>query len=134
MTIYTIGYGGLKGFEELRAIMEEKQITHLLDVRTKPTAWCEAFSGRSLVKHLGDRYVFMGDRLGGMGEIDQSAIEELARTHEGKRFLLMCAEKDPAKCHRHYEIAARLLKLGVVVIHLCAGQEIPADTMEGGLL
>lgn len=115
--------------EDIMRVLEAFGIDILVDVRTKPTAWCEAFSGRSLRKHLGSRYEWAGDKLGGMAEIDESAIEELAERQKGSRLLLMCAEKDPVKCHRHQEIARRLLAYGVVAVHVVNLEERPADTV-----
>jgi len=111
-------------------LMEEKQITTLMDVRSKPTAWCNTFSGKNLEKVFDRQYSFMGDLLGGKKEIDERAIESLAILQKYARFLLLCAEKKPWECHRHYEIALRLLKYNVVVVHLMDGKEYPANQMD----
>jgi uncharacterized protein (DUF488 family) len=126
--IYTIGYGGLKNLQELIDIMDTKGIGKLVDVRSKPTAWCNFFKGSTLKKALADRYEWAGDRLGGLKPvIDEGEIKDLAKRNKGSVLLLMCSEKDPARCHRHYEIAFRLLDYGVVAVHLVNLQEYPAD-------
>ena len=113
----------------------EKRITTLMDVRTKPTAWCNAFTGRNLKKVFGMKYSFMGNLLGGEGQINEKDIEALSIIQTNERLLLLCAEKDPAKCHRHYEIAVRLLKYGIVVHHLVGDKEVMAtDINEQGRL
>ncbi|MBI5191250.1 MAG: DUF488 domain-containing protein [Nitrospirae bacterium] len=127
--IYTIGYGGMKNVDQLIKIMDDKDITRLIDVRTVPRAWCNAFSKPALQDKLGERYEWLGFKLGGLYEIKEDAIAELSRRHQGERLLLMCAEKDPASCHRHQQIARRLLKYGVIAVHLIGKQEYPADQM-----
>jgi uncharacterized protein (DUF488 family) len=126
--IYTIGYGGLRNLQELIEIMDRKKIGKLVDVRSKPTAWCNYFKGSTISKALGERYEWVGDRLGGLGTaIEEKDIEALAKRNKGNTLLLMCSEKDPARCHRHYEIASRLLDYGVVAVHLVNLHEYPAD-------
>lgn len=134
--IFTIGYGGLKRLDELVNVMEERKVDCLLDVRSKPTAWCNDFAGHTMKKRLGPRYRWVGDILGGLGEILEINIQALVRDGRYRTLLLMCAEKDPARCHRHYEIARRLMDYGVVAIHIVNLQEFPADKVpikEGGL-
>ncbi len=134
--IYTIGYGGLRNLQELIDIMDRKKIGKLVDVRSKPTAWCNHFKGSTLRKSLGERYEWAGDRLGGFNPIDESEIAALAKRNKGNTLLLMCSEKDPARCHRHYEIARRLMAYGVVAVHIVNLQEFPADNVpikKGGM-
>lgn len=89
----------MRGLEELINITDEHGITTLVDVRTKPYAWCNDFTGRTLSKALGERYEWLGYKLGGLADIDEDAIEELAGQHEGRRLLLMCAEKESTRCY-----------------------------------
>ncbi len=133
--IYTIGYGGLRNLQELIDIMDRKKIGKLVDVRSRPTAWCNHFKGSTLRKALGERYEWAGDRLGGFNPIDEKDIEALAKRNKGNTLLLMCSEKDPARCHRHYEIARRLMEYGVIAVHIVNLQEFPANKVpirEGG--
>ena len=96
-------------------------------MRSKPTAWCNYFKGSTLKKSLGERYEWAGDRLGGFKPIDEKEIEPLAKRNKGNILLLMCSETNPARCHRHYEIASRLPDYGVVAVHLVNLHEYPAD-------
>ena len=87
-------------------------------------------------KRLGQKYRWVGDILGGLSEILEMNIQALVRDGRYRTLLLMCAEKDPARCHRHYEIARRLMDYGVVVVHIVNLQEFPADKVpikEGGI-
>jgi uncharacterized protein (DUF488 family) len=93
-------------------------------------------------------YVFLGDRLGGRiqdpecfigkvippkggnfaSAVDYGVLREKAWFNEGIEALLalaersrtsiMCAEEDPAKCHRSILIGRRLAELGHQVVHL----------------
>lgn len=140
--IYTVGYGGFRKLEQLKEMMEEKRIDVLVDVRTSPKAWCNEFYGHSLAREFGLRYVWKGKELGGLdGRISEAAISEVARLGERQNILIMCAEKDPARCHRHYEIAARLYRKGITAVHLIPGPSgvrevradyIPFDRPKGG--
>ncbi len=127
--IYTIGYGGMKSIDELKTVIkdEKKGIELLFDVRSKPLSRRVIFNRAYLEKEFAWCYRWQGLTLGGMAPIAESSIKDLA--NRSAAILLMCAEKDPAKCHRHYDIAVRLLKYGVVCIHLFDGKEIPADKL-----
>ena len=68
--------------------------------------------------YTGCRYVFLGKELGGKRQEDdetvltlpifQEGCERLLREAVGNRIVLLCSEKDPAKCHRTYWISRAL--------------------------
>lgn len=115
-TIYTIGYQG-RTVEELHQAMAQHHIELLIDVRSKPYGRLTAFN-RKRLEALIPGYRWMGDRLGGFGEITDQAIADLAALAQSSRVLLMCMERDPLQCHRQYELAARLQNHGFKAIHL----------------
>jgi len=134
--LYTIGYGGMSNAGQLKEIMEENGIDLLVDVRTSTRAWSNEFNGTHLAKFFGTQYVWMGERLGGLKPVDPVALNDLYQIQDGRKVLIMCSEKDPAQCHRHYWIAAAMMKRGIVATHLIyKGQPTTADLVpivEGG--
>ena len=123
MMIYTIGYQNMKTTEELLKDLQKHHINLLMDVRSKPYGWNPQFHKDYLEDFLpkhGIAYWWMGEYLGGYGEIKESAIEMLAgyASQENKIICLMCMEADPDKCHRKSEIARRLEAYGVSATHL----------------
>lgn len=133
--IYTIGYGGLKSHEELEAIMKQHGISLLIDIRSKPHSrrWSKdapSWDKKDLQARFGARYVHYPD-MGGLGfdsgeteylrwcriaEIDIKRIEEIISSDT--RVILMCAEKDPNRCHRKSFAGAAFESKGYQVIHL----------------
>ena len=143
-TIYTIGYGH-RSIEEFIGLLHEYRIRYLIDVRSAPySKFRPDFSKAALQRHLVDaaiRYVFMGDQLGGRPEGSEYYLEDgkvrydLLRESEGfreglgllrkasglpYRVAVMCAEANPARCHRGKLLAPALRDAfaGVQVIHI----------------
>ncbi|WP_406657829.1 DUF488 domain-containing protein [Methanolobus sp. ZRKC2] len=130
---YTIGYGN-RSFDEFLEILLENRITNLVDIRRYPQSTFEDFNKESLEKALpknGIRYVHC-EGVGGMRDSKyveymgtdefRSSFEKLqeliSRVKEsGGRIVLMCAEKNPKGCHRHY-LSNKLEENNVEVIHL----------------
>ena len=142
MPIYTIGYGA-RTLEEFVALLQERQIQFLLDVRSKPySRYKPEFSKAELEQHLkaqGIRYIFMGDQLGGQpadsdcytagGKVDyekikrkpfyQDGIGRLQQAWQQKQpVVLMCSEGKPENCHRSKLIGETLADLGIEVAHI----------------
>ena len=84
-------------------------------------------------------YLFMGDRLGGRysdpgllfpdGNVDYRKVQDTERFKEGigqllsiigtgKMIALMCAEKEPERCHRFALISPVLQSMGISVVHI----------------
>ncbi len=129
--IYTVGYEG-KTAEEFIKLLLDKDVTHLIDVRSISKSAKDGFSGEELKDSLFGKsimYVHMPG-LGGMVDGDyrnlmerkewMKAFSELKALAEKGPTVIMCLEKDPAKCHRRY-IAEKLEDEGWEVIHIGKG-------------
>lgn len=139
--IYTIGYGA-RQLDEFLAVLHERQIQYLLDVRTSPySRYKPEFSKQALQAFLennGIRYLFLGETLGGQpkaancytdGKVDydklaqqpffREGIERLhTASHQGQQVVLMCSEGKPETCHRSKLIGKVLAAEGVEVLHI----------------
>ncbi len=123
---YTIGYQGLKSIYNLKEIMDKHGINLLLDVRSKPNT--RRFSKKELEQKFGDTYTSKTEMGGFDHELDQfnewcevaaAGIGELIEAaNTGMKVMIMCAEKNPDKCHRKYFVAKALEMRGHEVIHL----------------
>ncbi len=122
--IYSIGYQN-DTIKEIVGIMDEKGITHLIDVRSVPYSRKPGFNKNFLMKELGYRYIWMGDILGGKsGPAKPAGINKLKELEAaGDVMLLMCMENHPCDCHRLTDIARRLAKAGIRITHIFDGQE-----------
>jgi len=120
--IYTIGYQGMKSVEELVRELKKRDITHLVDIRSKPVSrWKPAFNQKALADRLpgaGICYMWKGKQLGGFAEIEEKHIKWLACWQKNKTACLMCMEADPDRCHRKYEVGARLEAYDVRAMHI----------------
>lgn len=113
--IFTIGYEKLENQQELIDIVDSIHNCVLIDVRAVPFSrfsksnsdnpkTSKSFSGKSLEKLFGDRYISRKD-LGGLTPPSQEAIESLAVYDSlDKNCLLLCKEHNPGACHRHHDI------------------------------
>jgi len=146
--VYTIGYGNRDAerfWETLRGV----GVTVLVDVRSAPySRHRPEFSKRALqseASRLGFAYRFLGAELGGRpeaptcyvdGRVVYARCRERAPFREGiiavaalatqdRTPCLMCAEADPANCHRTELISPALIDAGVEVVHL-----LPDGTLE----
>jgi uncharacterized protein (DUF488 family) len=122
--LYSIGYQGMRSPEALIAQLSDVGVKVLLDVRSKPFS---RFHYRefdrpkleALFRKTEIAYHWVGDRLGGFGEIAPDDIERLAEWHQGTVACLMCMERNPDECHRKYVIAKALEeRFQVEVVHL----------------
>jgi len=139
---FTIGYGN----EPIERFMDRSGragIDTIIDVRSSPySRFNPAFNRENLKKFLKLRnidYLFMGDRLGGRysdegllfsdGTVNYRRVQEtelfkegirqlLAIISGGKAAALMCAEKEPERCHRFALISPVLQSQGISVIHI----------------
>jgi hypothetical protein len=99
----------------------------ILDCRARPdTHQARNRSTRAkLSASLGDRYRWVGDRLGGFGHTTDQGIEHLAELASKSNLLLMCACENPGKCHLHTDVARRMHNLGHDVSHIWRDEVIP---------
>lgn len=122
MTVFTIGYAD-KTVPQLLELMRENKITLLVDVRTRPFSRMREFNRSSLERVLGKRYLWEGERLGGLSGVREEGYEEglksLVSKSQTTNICVMCMESDPNQCHRKMWIAADLLfQFGVQCKHL----------------
>lgn len=141
LVVYSVGHSNVAAEGFLRVIQSFK-IDVIGDVRTTPrSGFVPHFDGRplssTLRKHEVD-YVFLGDTLGGRPRGDEFYDDRgyvlyyrvaetpefragLARLIGGARqytVAMMCAEEDPAACHRHRLIAHALEREDVRVTNI----------------
>ena len=140
--IYTIGHGG-RSVGGLIWQLRDRAIDLLVDVRSAPySRYQPAFSREPLARRVraaGLDYSFLGRELGGrpndpacydtQGHIDYIVVRSMPFFRDGIRLLqdacrrgytacLLCAEADPARCHRTKMVGVHLESVGIEVIHL----------------
>lgn len=119
------------------SLIQANNITHIVDIRSIPYSKYAPWSDKSrlseLLKPFGIRYTYLGHKLGGkktnqtrfsnqQHNTDQNvydgAIQVLLQLSMRSNLTLLCAEGDPAKCHRQHIIAQTLLETGIKVLHI----------------
>jgi uncharacterized protein (DUF488 family) len=130
---YTIGYGG-RSLDGLIQMLLDNGINNLVDIRRYPHSTFEEFDKGSLQDTLPKNGIlyYHCEGVGGMrdtkyveymdtDEFSQSfsSLMELIRkiNSRGQKVVLMCAEKNPKGCHRHY-LSIKIEENDVEVIHL----------------
>lgn len=133
MICHTIGYGN-RSFEEFIGLLRKHGISHLIDVRSYPHSEREEFNAEYLMAEFPKRELKYTScpELGGIRKIPYPEYMKTAefektvsRLHslikkvnnENTGIALMCAEKNPRNCHRHF-ISQELEKRGVRMIHI----------------
>lgn len=141
MIIYTIGHSN-QPMESFLELLRLHEIKVLVDVRSAPySRFARQFSKQPLqeaLKKEGIRYLYLGNELGGIPDDDRYYDDEgyvrydlltqsvpfrtgIQRLTDGAphfRMALMCAEEDPARCHRHFLISPVLSDLGFEIRHI----------------
>ncbi len=129
----TIGHS-THSMEAFLRLLAQHNIGVVADVRSAPyNRYNPQFNKDAVsasLKEHGIKYVYLGKELGGR-TFDSSYEEEFSRTalfQEGiarivkgsaiYRIALMCAEKDPIKCHRGFRISPALVENGIRVLHI----------------
>ncbi len=115
--IYTIGYSN-RSLLEFTKELEKRAVTRLVDVRSRPWSRNPQFNRKAIERwseKLGIHYCWEGEILGG----DQSdnrelsllakTIPRIAQASVSENIAVMCAEGDPAKCHRTWDVSVYLL-------------------------
>ena len=138
--IWTVGHS-THPVERLIGILQQHGVTAVADVRSQPYSRVnaqfnrEAF--RDALRRAGLAYVFLGAELGARasdptvyvegrveyGRLARTApfLEGIARLRRGvgtHRIAILCAEKDPLRCHRGILISRHLAEVGIVVRHI----------------
>lgn len=139
---FTIGYGDYP-IEVFLYFLQKMGIDTIIDVRSSPYSnYNPSFNRGNLEKSLIQNHIeyrYLGDKIGGRysdsrlllpdGTVDylkvqstehfQAGISQvLSIISTGKKVALMCAEKEPEKCHRFVLISRVLQVNGVAVIHV----------------
>lgn len=135
--IYTIGHSR-HPLERFVGLLRQHQIEILVDVRSVPySKHAPQYRKHELqqaVEALSVTYVHLGRELGGMPRapelVFRAGIARLLELAEGKRVVTMCAEEDPARCHRGTLIAPALRERGVAVAHIRGDGRLQRDREE----
>ena len=148
--IYTIGHSR-HAIGPFTKLLNTHAIARLVDVRSQPVSkWASHFDRASLAQFLGTRsidYVFLGRQLGGRpedrafyredGSVDHAlrsaapdfmaGIAQLVELAGSRRTVILCAEEDPAGCHRRRLVAPALRRAGLAVVHIRGGGRLEPD-------
>lgn len=125
VTIWTVGHGA-GDFTDLERRLEPLGIQTLVDVRSEPySRHAPDFTKAALEEHCRDAgwsYRWMGATLGGRTPVDPAeragGLTELAGVARSSPTAVLCAELDPAMCHRATDLAAALEDEGFEVVHV----------------
>ena len=141
VTLYTVGHSN-RDFDAFAEILLEYGIEAIADVRSSPGSKRFPQFNRSNLEtrlpEMGVRYTWFRD-LGGFKRVKgedgseltglegyraymgqekfRTAVGELVQLAKNCRTAIMCAEKDPAKCHRSL-LSGYLGELGHRVVHI----------------
>ncbi|MGH8616326.1 MAG: DUF488 family protein [Burkholderiales bacterium] len=157
-TLYTIGHGS-RSLAAFMDVLEAHRIECLIDVRAYPSSKRHPQFRRAMLEtalaRAGIAYTWEGVALGGMrrprrdsphlglrdaafrGFADhmasapfKQALEALIARGQTARAAFMCAETQPAHCHRSF-IADVLLGRGIAVLHLVAADDVRPHVLHG---
>jgi len=116
--IWTIGYSN-RTLTEFTRELERRSITRLIDVRSRPWSRNPNFSRKAIETwsdRIGIHYAYEGETLGGdQGEdrelsVVAKAVSGIAEAGSKENVAIMCAEGDPARCHRTWDVSVWLLR------------------------
>lgn len=141
-TVYTIGYAGFP-LPQFLSLLLERGISALVDVRSQPhSQYFSDYNRENLSRSLNQAGIYyrnyareFGARQtdpvfrspGGYLDFElfaaspqfREGVEKLAESMaQGYRFALMCAEKDPIRCHRAILVSRAFSRAGYPVVHL----------------
>lgn len=139
--LLTIGHSNIP-FAAFAANLKQHGVDLVVDVRTYPVArYATHFSRPALERALqaeGVGYRHLGKQLGGRPQAKefrkadggvqygnlaasgdfQRGLAELERIISNHHAAIMCAEEDPARCHRHFMISNALAERGYAPGHI----------------
>jgi uncharacterized protein (DUF488 family) len=149
-SVFTIGHSR-HSTEHFLSLLRAHTIDRLVDVRSHPASkWAPHFGKAALAQALGAQaidYVFLGRELGGRpagaefyredGAVDYEGrakdpdfkvgVERLLELARERRTAILCAEEDPARCHRRLLVAPALRLAGVAVVHIRGDARLEPD-------
>ena len=141
LRVFTIGHSNYPP-ERFVGLLEQHRVNMLSDVRSAPYSRFNPQFNRETLKETlsacGIRYVYLGRELGGRPkdsscydesgrvqyrlvartELFRNGIKRVIRGAGNYRTALMCAEKEPLKCHRTLLVSEALFGHGVAVCHI----------------
>jgi len=124
------------------ALLQRHRIDTIVDVRSAPfSRYCPQFNKpalASLLTQAGIRYIYLGDKLGGMPKGESlyddagapmyerisvapffvDGIHKLIELLPERRCAMMCAEENPRHCHRHKLVEPSLVANGIDIRHI----------------
>jgi len=122
---------------QFMSLIQANNINHIVDIRSIPYSKYAPWSDKSrlseLLRPFKIRYTYLGHKLGGKiinqnkastqhintkNDVYNEAIQVLFQLSMRANLTLLCAEGDPAKCHRQHIIAQTLLDSGTRVLHI----------------
>lgn len=138
-TVFTIGHSNQPA-AAFDTLLQSFHVQCVVDVRSKPQSRFGQFNRKALeirLSGLGIDYLYLGDELGGHPDPDEfyeggyvvyervaslrqfrRGISRIIDESEQRCLALMCAEEDPAECHRHPLLARMLVERGIEVLHV----------------
>lgn len=153
LTVYSLGHSRHSA-EHFLSLLRAADIALLVDVRSHPASKGSPHFAKLPLQQLlhgqGIGYEFLGRELGGRpggrefyaadGAVDyprraaspefRGGISRLLQLARGQRTVMLCAEEDPAHCHRQRLITPALARAGAQVLHLRAdGRVEHAETL-----
>lgn len=126
--IRTVGHSN-RSLAEFLDLLAAHRIETVVDVRSIPWSrrwpWFRKRALGAALERAGIGYRYRGHVLGGRAERPrvgdfEAAVAELLALAGGTRLALMCAEADPARCHRAVLLAPAVERHGGRVVHLLA--------------
>ena len=139
--LFTVGHSN-HSWESFKPLLLDHVVEVLVDVRSNPVSRFAPFANRrkltGLLESVGIDYAFMGGPLGGkpadpsmydaagrpdydrMRSLDgfKDAIAELAGMAARRPTAILCAEEDPAQCHRLLLLGPPLSEHGIALRHI----------------
>ena len=134
--IFTVGHSDLT-FMRFLTLIQANNINHIIDIRSIPYSRRAPWSNKSriseILKPFKIRYTYLGHKLGGKKQpihriSRQQGISSQADYDDGIHLLLqlsmrdklalLCAEGDPALCHRQHIVAQTLIDADFTVLHI----------------
>ena len=148
---FTIGHGNYP-IDRFITFLQNTGIDLIIDVRSSPySRFNPQFNRENLEKSLvmnDINYKYMGNKIGGRqsdpnllfpnGTVNYRKVQETEKFQEGinevlsiissgKKIALMCAEKEPERCHRFVLISPVLQSRGISVIHIRPDMKLQAN-------
>jgi uncharacterized protein (DUF488 family) len=146
--IFSVGHSRHTA-EHFLSLLRSHVIERLVDVRSHPVSkWSPQFTKAALAQASDSiEYVFLGRELGGRpegaefyradGSLDAArraaapdfaaGLARLVQLAAERRTAMLCAEEDPARCHRRLLVAPALRRAGVAVLHIRGDARIEPD-------